>query len=184
MKNNNKGFTLVELLAMLVVLGILMGVTIPNITGILSQSKKSAFLEDATKMVENTKIQVATHKIGYDKFPKINDGECIILTLAYLNDNEDIGKGPNDGTYLDYDSYVIYKRNGNKYEYYVRLIEEKDHKYSGINEINYTNIEKENIDIEKIESTDLKGFDESTQLLQVQGVFSTNTTCNNVKFYK
>ena len=41
MKLKNRGFTLVELLAMLVVLGILMAVTIPNITGILNQSKEN-----------------------------------------------------------------------------------------------------------------------------------------------
>ena len=43
---NNKGFTLVELLAMLVVLGILIGISVPNITGILNQQRETAFIEE------------------------------------------------------------------------------------------------------------------------------------------
>ena len=45
---NKKGFTLVELLAVLVVLGIVVGITIPSINGILSNSRaksEEAFVE-------------------------------------------------------------------------------------------------------------------------------------------
>ena len=52
---NNKGFTLVEVLAMLVVLGIIIGVTVPNITGILSNQKTNLIAEDGIKMIENAK---------------------------------------------------------------------------------------------------------------------------------
>lgn len=44
---NNKGFTLVEILAMLLVLGIIVAITIPNITGILSGQKENVYIEDA-----------------------------------------------------------------------------------------------------------------------------------------
>ena len=49
---NNKGFTLVELLAMLVVLAILMGIAIPNITGILANNKVNVMKADASKMTD------------------------------------------------------------------------------------------------------------------------------------
>lgn len=185
---NNRGFTLVELLAMLVVLGIIMGVTIPNITGILSQSKKTAFIADANKMVETAKIKIVTHKNGSsaEKIPRIKSGECIVLTLNYLNDNEDIGKGPNDGAYLEYESYVIYKRNGNKNEYYVRLIEKNGDKYSGIQTASYDEIEKETVQIEKIPASSLQSFDENTTIGQVQSSGALNSICtsDNIKDYK
>ncbi len=177
---NEKGFTLVELLAMLVVLGILMGVTIPNITGILSQSKENQVLEDATKMIETTKIKIATHTTGYDKIPKIAAGECIVLSLNYLNDNEDIGKGPNEGEYQDYDSYVVYTIEGKQRKYYVRLVEEVKGKYSGIDEVESQELEKTTHDnITKIES--LHGFEESTDASVIQS--KIKKTCT-VKYYK
>ena len=59
---NNKGFTLVELLAMLVVLGILMAITVPNISGILSQQKETAFIEDASKLINTAKMKMSTDR--------------------------------------------------------------------------------------------------------------------------
>ena len=82
----NKGFTLVELLAMLVVLGVLMTVTIPNIAGILGNQKKNIIKNDATTMVETAKVKVAR---GYVKKPK-NNNECVVMSLNYLNDNDNI----------------------------------------------------------------------------------------------
>ena len=55
---NNKGFTLVEVLAMLVVLGIIIGVTVPNITGILNNQKTNLIAEDGIKMIENAKNEI------------------------------------------------------------------------------------------------------------------------------
>lgn len=178
---NNKGFTLVELLAMLVVLGILMGVTIPNITGILTQSKQNALIEDANKMVDSAKIKVATRKTGLNKIPKLENNECAVFTLDYLNDNEDIGKGPNDGVYLDHDSYVVLKKDVNKNKYYVRLVEEKDDKYSGIEEVDYEILEKEGRkQIKKI--TTLKNLTKDSQVEDVRTAITTQ--CSSVKFYK
>lgn len=181
---NNKGFTLVELLAMLVVLGILMGVTIPNITGILTQSKQNALIEDATKMVESAKIKYATRKNGLDKIPRLTATKpCAVFTLDYLNDNEDIGKGPNDGTYLEYDSYVVLKKEGNKNKYYVRLVEKKDDKYSGIDEADYELLEKEGrTQIKKIAS--LKNFSADSTVSEVGNAVLSSACSGKVGFYK
>ena len=48
--NKKNGFTLVELLAMLTVLGILMVVTIPNISKILNNNRVNKYKMDAKKI--------------------------------------------------------------------------------------------------------------------------------------
>ena len=129
MKKKN-GFTLIELLAMLVVLGVLIGITIPNITGILGTQRINAFKADANSLVERAKIKVEKDPL-VDK-PKTD--ECLVLTMDYLNDNDDFGSAPYGGLYHSWDSFVIYTKKEvstgvYKYKYYVRLVEEFDGKY-------------------------------------------------------
>ena len=54
MKNlkNKKGFTLVELLAVIVVLAIVMGLAVVGITSVLDSTRKSAFAADAKSYIE------------------------------------------------------------------------------------------------------------------------------------
>ena len=47
MENNNKGFTLVELLAVIVIMGILMMVAIPSVTRTIENSRKDTFVDIA-----------------------------------------------------------------------------------------------------------------------------------------
>jgi type IV pilus assembly protein PilA len=50
MLKSKKGFTLVELLAVIVILAIILAIAVPSISGMVSNAKKSAF-EDDVKMI-------------------------------------------------------------------------------------------------------------------------------------
>ena len=62
MKNlkNKKGFTLVELLAVIVVLAIVMGMAVVGITSVLDNTRKSAFAADAKSYLEGAHQLVRT----------------------------------------------------------------------------------------------------------------------------
>lgn len=135
MKKN--GFTLVELLAMLVVLGIIMVIAIPNISGMLANQKLAALKNDANSMVESAKMKVAKDRL----MAKPSEGECIGFSLNYLDDTDSIVKGPNGGDYDKFDSVVVYTRKNNKYVYYVRLVEEYKGKRTGIHFVESTGIQ-------------------------------------------
>ena len=154
---NNKGFTLVELLAMLAVLAILMGVAIPNIVGMVGNQRLNVIRSDAIKMVDTAKIKLSKNK--YIAKPKNN--ECVVFSLDYLNDNSNFDKGPNGGDYNQYDSFVLLTKvkatgynsyNTWEYKYYVRLLEEKkENVYFGIKFIEIDKIkETTNSNITKI----------------------------------
>lgn len=131
----NKGFTLIELIAMLAVIAILIGITIPNMSGIIGNQRENAYRVDATNLVERVKVKAAKDS----KIKKPNFGECVIFTLDYLNDNNDeYNKGPNNGIYEKYESFVVYTKEKtstgvSKYKYYVRLLEKVGNKYYGFN---------------------------------------------------
>ena len=126
---NQKGFTLVEILATLVVLAILMAITVPNITGIISNNKQSVGKEDVGKMVSGVKARIKRKEAIYPK----EAGACNVFTLEYIDLNDDFKKGLNGGTYNKTESFVVVRKDqieDNKYEYkyYVRMIEEKNDK--------------------------------------------------------
>jgi len=124
---NRRGFTLVELLVMMVVLGLLIGITVPNISGIVANQKANAIKDDAIEMVSNAKNKVVVNNMGKPK-----SGECLVFSLDYLDDGKQIIDGPYGGTYDRNNSYVIYKREASKYKYYVRLVEKLDNGDYGV----------------------------------------------------
>lgn len=52
MLKNKKGFTLVELLAVIVILAIILAIAIPSITGIVSTAKNGAFESDVKMIIK------------------------------------------------------------------------------------------------------------------------------------
>lgn len=58
---NKKGFTLIEILAVITILGLLGLVTIPYISSSIEKSKKKAYRETINSIIESTKIYRANN---------------------------------------------------------------------------------------------------------------------------
>ena len=73
---NKKGFTLVELLAVIVILAIILAIAIPSITSLINNSKKSSF-ESNVKMlaagIEYKLLEGTTYATGTDLKAKAAD---------------------------------------------------------------------------------------------------------------
>ncbi|MBQ6446983.1 MAG: type II secretion system protein [Bacillus sp. (in: Bacteria)] len=65
---NEKGLTLIELLAVIVILGIIAAIAVPSIAGIIQNSKEDAVKADAITVLNAAKNYVAANDIP-------NDGE-------------------------------------------------------------------------------------------------------------
>ena len=115
---NRKGFTLVELLAVIVILGLMMGIAIPNIMGIIKKQKQSTYLEDGKKMISRAEYMLRSTT----KVEKPRSGKCVVMTLGYL-DNGEFNSPPYGGAYFSTLSYVIIKNDGGRYKYWVQLYE-------------------------------------------------------------
>lgn len=142
----NKGFTLIELLATVVILGIIMVIAIPNVTGILQKNKAKSYYEDAKKLVT-----LAEYKMrGDSSVAKPTGNKCLVMNLYYL-DNSEFDNPPNGGTYDKTGSFVVIKKDGNSYKYYVRILEEDGTSYRGISFMDSANLYKD-VDLGEIRS--------------------------------
>ena len=56
--NNRKGFTLVEVIAVVVILGVVLMIAVPSITGLSNRSKEKQITEDAKMFEELVKAKI------------------------------------------------------------------------------------------------------------------------------
>ena len=61
---NQKGLTLIELLAVIVILAILVTIAIPSISNVIANQRDKAILSDIVAMVETSKMQYVADECG------------------------------------------------------------------------------------------------------------------------
>lgn len=110
--NNTKiGFTLVELLAVIVILAIIMLIVIPNVLDTLTRARRKAFLEYVTKVYTNTEKQLLS-----DQLNGLPSEACI------LYDIRNIGL-PSNGDYKGYT--VVVKDKNNNFRFFMTLYDKE-----------------------------------------------------------
>jgi prepilin-type N-terminal cleavage/methylation domain-containing protein len=80
MKKKN-GFTLVELLAVLVILAALITIAVPNVITLSKKIKVNMFCEKVDLLVTNAKLY------GQDNYESVSDGTLTSVTVATLANN-------------------------------------------------------------------------------------------------
>lgn len=125
---NKKGFSLIELLAVIIIIGIVGTIGVAAVSGYIQDSRKSAFSDMAKLYVEKASEERAKDILPHD----IKDGEAILLPLEKykLEKNEDFGT-PYGNMKLDY-CYVIITNNNNNYNYYIFMLDDTDHAIVGV----------------------------------------------------
>ena len=74
---NQKGLTLVELLAVVVILGIIAAIAVPSIANIIDNSKKDAHVANAQQMISAARLAVAANDVDAVDDNKITLDELI-----------------------------------------------------------------------------------------------------------
>ncbi|MCD5323734.1 MULTISPECIES: prepilin-type N-terminal cleavage/methylation domain-containing protein [Pontibacillus] len=82
MNKDEKGFTLVELLAVIVILGIIAAIAIPSIANVVENSKKDAVIRTAEQAVEAYRLMETSE--GVDTEKTLEE----LATAGYLENRE------------------------------------------------------------------------------------------------
>ena len=109
--NNNKGFTLVELLAVLVLLSAIMFVVIPSLSSSMERSKKKKLEANKKMLIAAAEMYVSDHRYVLQKYDR-----CYII----FDDLVEGGYATEDLIYSDsgdLTGVIVYDRINNSYSY-------------------------------------------------------------------
>jgi type IV pilus assembly protein PilA len=150
---NERGLTLIELLAVIVILGIIVAIAIPAIGAIIDNSKKDAHIANAQQMVSATRLAVSSDPAIAGTSGTDTDGKTTVtieFTMKELNDNgylERIPKSPgNKGPYDQDKSKVVLTKKGNTRTYKVTLVGSNNFKY--VDDVNIDALTRDKVEIE------------------------------------
>lgn len=110
MLKNKKGFTLIELLAVIIILGVLMLVAIPSVTAYINNSRKSAYVDTAKRLVDGAVILVNSGELD------IYDTDTTYYIPGSCINTETGGETSPYGEWAG--KYVVVTYSGDGYDYY------------------------------------------------------------------
>ena len=114
---NKKGFTLVELLAVIVLVALMAGLAIPNIMSSINNSHKNTFLYDAKRMASKAEYLISSSKS--DRNLAYSSGK--VYTFADLNEKAEFDKDADNGAYAN-STFVYVSASGDELKYCVCVI--------------------------------------------------------------
>lgn len=122
---NKKAFTLIELLAVIVILAILLAIAIPQVNQYITKSRKESLITTAKDFIDAAKKD-ATSEI-YD-FP-ISTNDVTVISTGLIKLNKGGTKSPFSGSWIKNNSYVAIINIGTdidpEYKYYIALADSK-----------------------------------------------------------
>ncbi|MBS4216999.1 prepilin-type N-terminal cleavage/methylation domain-containing protein [Bacillus sp. FJAT-49711] len=122
---NQRGLTLVELLAVVVILGIISAIAIPSIGGLINNSKKDAHIANAQTMVNAVKLMVTTDELEYNK----NNAATVTLSQLVKDNYIEAVKDPSGTTYGEGTNVTVKKESDDKYTYSITLTNSGNNEY-------------------------------------------------------
>ena len=119
---NKKGFTLIELIGVITILGILLLITVPAVTGIIYESKESVYTDNVKTMITEVESLYNSKRFG----ALLDEDQLMVVPIKNITfENVENDKSPFD----DYDltkSVLIIEKTKYSIKTYASIIDKSD----------------------------------------------------------
>ncbi len=179
-RKNQKAFTLIELLAVIVILAILLAIAVPKVTQYITKSRKDSLIATANDFIDA--VRNSAHSDIYDLPIGTNDVTIVSLDLIGLSKGGN--KSPFSGNWIPKFSYVAIVNVGTDvdpdYKYYIAIRDTKRYSVALTeeNKISNNSIIRDDISFSKVGIDEMCGSkDGSYKILRsIKGLEKYETT--------
>ena len=149
-KKKKKAFTLIELLAVIIILGVLMIIAVPSVTKYISDSRKSSYITTARNVIDGARILIHSGKFN------LNDRDTTYyIPASFIKTDNSLRTPYGDIT----QAYVGIVYNEDNYDYYWIS---NDTTGQGVKEITSEKKLDNSLIVEDINDTDIRNKVETT----------------------
>jgi len=131
---NKKGFTLVELLAVILLVTVIAGLAVPNVMSSINNSKRNTFLLDAKRMIAKAEYFVSSNR--NDRTQIQSGGK--VYTFSDLNEKAEFLKDADGGSY-EAETFVYVFYSNSKFQYCACILGSKKRITGSSNTCSYGN---------------------------------------------
>lgn len=167
-RNNFNGFTLIEMLAVVVILGVLLLVAVPAVSKYIYKSRKDTYISSVKSMINSVSVAMTSQEMPYD----IDEDEAMIIPFSEIKMEkmEQTKKSP-FAKWVQDRSFVMVLYDGNTYNYYVSALDEEGYALPLVKEQDLT-VKSITTDKSKI---DANCISHSQSVAYINKVFDTDT---------
>ena len=119
---NKKGFTLIELIGVIIILGILLLISIPAISGVIFESKEGAYANNISSMITEVETLYQEKKLG----SLLDKDQLMIVPIKDI----EFDRSKNDSSpFAEYDfskSYIILEKSNYSVKSYATIIDKSN----------------------------------------------------------
>lgn len=189
-KNKKKGFTLIEILAVIIIIGIIAIIGVVSVSDYIEDSRKSTYIQQASTYIEAARKLKSSDNLLQD--PKNTEALLIPLTSLDLDDSHDY-ETPYGSIDLNR-SYVLITNNNGNYSYYISMIDTTNHsltveKQENLNKNNIKTNDENTIKSissikNEVETVDIDGFIYQKSSKNIENSSTILLDCNILDTFK